>query len=164
MEERILTAQDAARSLGYTDSSSREWIISHAHMLFNSKHVRFDCTGDTMKRYSVHAKIDFGRWLADCPICSRSNYVDPADPVFYCFGCGNQGSGNFVPVVFPEDINKITALVLARPMIFDETDENPISRAINARPFFPGLVRNWDVEQSIDDLVRANEIMEKSNG
>jgi len=164
MDDKILTAQDAARSLGYTDASSREWLMSHAHMLFVKKHVRFDCHGETMKRYSVHAKIDFGRWLADCPICSRSNYVDPADPIFYCFGCGNQGSGCFVPVVFPVEIDQITALVLARPMIFDETDKDPVSRAINARPFYPGLVRNWDVDQSVEDLVKVNSVMEQVNG
>jgi hypothetical protein len=162
---KILTARDAAQALGYKSMTTSQWLAAYAHILYGSKLVKFDCSGETMKKYSVHARIDAGRWLADCPICSRSNYVDPNEPIFYCFGCGNQGSGMFVPVIFPpqKEREQIEKLLISRPVLFDPHDENPISQALNARPKVPGLARNWD-DQTLDELKQANKIMEKQDG
>ena len=159
---KILTARDAAQALRYKDMTTSQWLIAYGHQLFTQKLVKFDCTGDMMKKYSVHARIDAGRWIADCPICSRSNYVDPTEPVFYCFGCGNQGSGTFVPVIFPDDKTRlqIEKLLLDRTVIFDINDDNPISQALNSKPKHAGLARNWDGEP-VDEVMHANKMMEK---
>jgi hypothetical protein len=134
--------------------------LEYAHTLYLSKHVNFDCNGETTHRYSVHAEINFGRWLARCPLCSRANYVDPADPIFYCFGCANQGTGKFVCVVFPEQREFIEQLILMRPVHEDETENNPISQAMNAHGIIKGLERNWHPDQSIADLLLENERIE----
>lgn len=157
----ILTAKDAATALGYTGMSASQWFVVYGHQLFVKKLVNFDCTGNVIRKYSVHARIDAGRWIADCPICSRSNYVDPDEPVFFCFGCGNQGSGSFVPVIFPDtDVRgQIENLLLARPVYSDVEDKNSISQALNSKPKYPGLARNWS-EQTIAELEQANKVME----
>jgi len=154
---KILNARDAAKATGYSDATTSKWLVAHSQNLFNSKLVRFQCTGELSKKYSVYARVDAGRWLADCPICSRSNYVDPDEPVFYCFGCGNQGSGKFVPVIFPEEREEIESLLLARAVTIEETDDNLISQAINAVPVIAGHGRDWNNEMSVDDLKQANK-------
>jgi hypothetical protein len=157
---KILTARDVASANGYANLTTRAWLMRYSAILHDKKVVRFRCNGETMKRYSVHARIDAGRWIADCPICSRSNYVDPSDPIFYCFGCGNQGSGMFVPVLFPDEETRteIENLLLARPILIDLNDTNPISQAINARAKYKGLGPYWNGE-AIAELSADNEKM-----
>jgi len=156
--KKILTARDAAQAVGFpANITTSQWLIAHSKNLFDAKLVRFQCSGELSKKYSVYARVDSGRWLADCPICSRSNYVDPDEPVFYCFGCGNQGSGKFVPVIFPEEREEIETLLLARPVTVEETDTNPVSQAINSVASIPGHARNWDNELSVEDLKQANK-------
>ncbi len=49
----------------------------------------------------VVARIDHGRWIADCE-CKGAEYVDPDEPVFFCFSCLNAGCrGALRPVKFP---------------------------------------------------------------
>lgn len=49
----------------------------------------------------VIARIDHGRWIADCE-CKGAEYVDPDEPVFLCLSCLNQGNGGHMrPVKFP---------------------------------------------------------------
>lgn len=49
----------------------------------------------------VVARIDHGRWIADCE-CNGAEYVDPGEPIFYCLSCGNtEYQGHVRPVVFP---------------------------------------------------------------
>jgi len=161
MKDKIITARDAAQSLGYGNVTTSEWLRLHARRLFTSNIVNFDCNGEMARKYSVYARIDKGRWLADCPICSRSNYVDPDEAVFYCFGCGNQGTGSFAQVIFPEKRERIEALLLARPVASDH-DTNPVSAAINSRPL-RGLERNWNGE-SVEEIEAQNGVMEETNG
>jgi hypothetical protein len=55
----------------------------------------------------VKARIDFGRWIADCE-CNGAEYVDPDEPVFLCLSCLNQAHGGRLRrVIFPpEEIRK----------------------------------------------------------
>lgn len=49
----------------------------------------------------VIARIDHGRWLADCE-CNGAEYVDPNEPIFFCLSCGNtEYQGRMRPVIFP---------------------------------------------------------------
>jgi len=49
----------------------------------------------------VRARIDHGRWIADCE-CKGAEYVDPDEPIFFCLSCLNVNHGGKLrPVVFP---------------------------------------------------------------
>jgi len=49
----------------------------------------------------VTARIDHGRWIADCE-CKGAEYVDPVEPIFFCLSCMNANHGGLLrPVVFP---------------------------------------------------------------
>jgi len=49
----------------------------------------------------VVARIDHGRWIADCE-CKGAEYVDPGEPVFFCLSCLNAAhNGRLRPVRFP---------------------------------------------------------------
>ena len=64
----------------------------------------------------VQARIDFGRWIADCE-CGGAEAVDPKDPVFFCVSCGNsRNSGRLREVIFPDDIKAVEAEVMSLPL------------------------------------------------
>ena len=49
----------------------------------------------------VTARIDHGRWIADCE-CRGAEYVDPDEPIFFCLSCMNtEYQGQVRPVQFP---------------------------------------------------------------
>ncbi len=49
----------------------------------------------------VVARIDHGRWIADCE-CKGAEYVDPDEPIFMCLSCQNASNrGLLRPVKFP---------------------------------------------------------------
>jgi len=51
----------------------------------------------------VIARIDHGRWIADCE-CKGAEYVDPDEPIFFCLSCLNAAhQGVLRPVVFPNE-------------------------------------------------------------
>jgi len=63
--------------------------------------------------HPVMARIDFGRWIADCE-CGGAEYVSPEDPIFFCFSCGNtQYHGAIRPVVFPAKRDEIESAIKA---------------------------------------------------
>jgi hypothetical protein len=118
----------------------------------------------------VVAEINHGQWIARCDQCSTTMWVDPDDPLFYCFGCGNQITGGRPrPVIFPsaEDRAVIEALLLERP-VDDRRGTNNIDRAFHALPLAIGAVggelvsldRSWKPEESIEDLRTQNKLIE----
>ena len=51
--------------------------------------------------FAVDARVDHNRWIADCE-CGGAEYVDPDEPIFFCFSCNNLAfNGKLRPVVFP---------------------------------------------------------------
>jgi hypothetical protein len=66
---------------------------------------------------AVPARVCYGRWLADCPVCGGAVDVDPREPVFLCVSCG--WPGKIAPVDFPAQRNEIERLLLARPMTYN---------------------------------------------
>lgn len=88
----------------------------------------------------VKARLDFGRWLADCE-CGGAEAVDPGDPVFFCVSCGNERtSGKLRRVVFPSDYKQIEKDVMARPLKRRGTGD-AISQQTLAKP--KGDPRSW---------------------
>jgi hypothetical protein len=56
---------------------------------------------------TVHARLEHGRWLAECAGCPSAQYVDPADPRFFCVDCGNAGSNAWFAVVWPDEQERL---------------------------------------------------------
>ena len=78
------------------------------------------------------ARIELGRWIADCPAgCNNAFLVSKEQPFFLCNNCG----AGWVRVVFPEDAREIETVLLARPW---ET------------------ARNWRPGETLEDLGMEN--------
>jgi len=66
----------------------------------------------------VRARIWQGQWIADCE-CNGASFVDPDEPIFFCFSCGNRANDKRPrPVLFPpeEERKEIERLLLQRPV------------------------------------------------
>lgn len=83
----------------------------------------------------LYARIWNGQWIADCE-CNGASFVDPDEPVFFCFTCGNRANGQKPrPVIFPpeEERKEIEQLLLARP-VDDLAGLTDLERAGMAKP------------------------------
>lgn len=50
----------------------------------------------------ILARVDYGRWLADCLFCTNANHVDLEDPRYFCLNCHNERAGfQWLRVVVP---------------------------------------------------------------
>jgi hypothetical protein len=99
----------------------------------------------------IHARIYQGQWIADCE-CNGASFVDPEDPRFFCFSCGNRANNNNArPVIFPEDRTEIERLLLLRP-VNDSAGLTDADRAGLARPLVGALSRNWIPGETVKDL------------
>jgi hypothetical protein len=51
----------------------------------------------------VRARVDAGRWIADCDVCGSATVVDPDDPRLFCVVCATNLPTELAwrPVVFP---------------------------------------------------------------
>lgn len=138
---KIITAKDIADRDG--QPTVREWIrfTSIQFKLKDPSFVTFD--GD-VRGVRVYAFVSNGRWQAICdqPICGGCEYVDPAEPIFYCMSCGNGKSGKARPVEFPGDRVGIESALLERDMI-PVIGGDAVMQAFNARPGHPSLRRDW---------------------
>ena len=153
--DRILTADDKARDLGFADY--RDWLrrgFTLYPLVFQGRAPKW--TGETCKAPSVTAYINGGRWLAKCGECGSIEDVTPADPIFWCHRCGcSKHAGCALPVVFPKNIEAVEATVLARP-VQDGVGFSDNDRAAGATPL-AGLRRDWTPEQSLADVRRENK-------
>lgn len=138
---KLIGALDVARR--DNQLTVREWIrvTSIQIRMKNSRLVTFD--GDT-RGASVYAFVSNGRWQALCdqPNCGGCEYVDPAEPIFYCLTCSNGKSGKARPVKFPTQWEAIESALLERDMI-PVMGGDEISTAYNSRPADPSLRRDW---------------------
>jgi hypothetical protein len=63
---------------------------------------------------TVWARINHGRWIADCPHCSGALVVSRTDPYFWCPACRMAQSG-WQAVKFPGEADEIEAVLMKRP-------------------------------------------------
>lgn len=119
----------------------------------------------------VRARIWQGQWIADCE-CNGAEFVEPTEPIFFCWGCLNRLNGGHVrPVLFPPNREEIEQLVLARP-VDDIRGLTDLERAGLARPLAfaeidgqrLGLSRNWEPQETADDLREQNTWIKKGKG
>lgn len=64
----------------------------------------------------VRAKINHGRWIADCPFCTGSELVWFEEPsLFFCFSCKNKAVGSYLlKVEIPKSYQKIENILMVR--------------------------------------------------
>jgi len=103
----VKTAKDQAIKEGHKKVKDR--IISWAA---RSGHNYID---DRVAGIPVYARIDWGRWIADCE-CGGAEYVDHEEPLFFCMSCGNSGtSGRARKVIFPKNREAIEIETMKHP-------------------------------------------------
>jgi hypothetical protein len=110
----------------------------------------------------VTARIWQGQWIADCE-CNGACFVDPEEPVFFCFTCGNRANGQKPrPVIFPPTAERIEIerLLLERP-VEDMAGLTDLERVGMAKPLLyvedesgavKPLTRSWEPHESAADL------------
>ncbi|WP_405769332.1 transposase [Actinacidiphila glaucinigra] len=59
--------------------------------------------------HRLWARINHGRWVADCP-CGSAQVVSPADRRFACPECG----AGWFPIVFPADVDAAEASIVGQ--------------------------------------------------
>lgn len=103
----------------------------------------------------VRARIWQGQWIADCE-CRGASFVDPDEPVFFCFSCGNRAHGKQLrPVEFPAERAEIERLILERP-VDDLRGLTDMERAGLATALVGELARNWNGE-SVEQIHAAQD-------
>jgi hypothetical protein len=172
----IVTAKHYGGSArGYIRKMQRD--ILKRGIAVNIKNLEAEPTGTP-----VNARIWQGQWIADCE-CNGACFVDPDEPVFFCFTCGNRANGQKPrPVNFPPDderkeierlllerpVNDMAGLTdlervgMARPLLFVEVKGSDQLLAFSderqAEPTrtLP-LTRSWEPGESVADLRKQQE-------
>jgi hypothetical protein len=120
---------------------------------------------------AVRAEINFGQWIAVCE-CGGAEFVDPDEPLFFCFSCGNRANESRIrPVTFPPKSERelIERLVLERP-VDDLRGMTDLERAHQARALIYQqveteaggasvalpLTRCWTPDESLQELTLQN--------
>ncbi len=58
---------------------------------------------------TVAARVDAGRWIAEC-VCGHPSWVTPSDPRLWCTECENAAvSGRWLSVAFPDEATRLEA-------------------------------------------------------
>jgi len=91
----------------------------------------------------VSARINHGRWIADCAGCNSALVVDLGQPVFMCVECGNAANDRkWLKVTVPRNRKAIETELLKRPW----NGRNP-AEAVN---------RNWEPGETVAMLKQEN--------
>lgn len=144
---KIFTANDIAQERGFP--TYLRWTLAIAN---ERKWTMTKKTSDVL----IHARVDFGRWVADCP-CGACAYVEPSEPVYFCWGCQNVDvNGDYKTVIFPDNRAEIENELLLREVI-ENPKLLPSQAALNARPKVAGLVRSWNPDETVDKLQKQRE-------
>ncbi len=97
---------------------------------------RLPALEESAPKLTVNARVDHGRWLADCPFCRGAEEVDREHPLFLCLSCWNEPvGGRWVRVIFPRHWQLI-------------------ERELSKRPEEP--TQNWYPGETVADLRREN--------
>lgn len=155
--EKIITALDYAKQNGC------KTVRKHLEKIFEKMGKKYDTPlNGKPKGKPVFARIDFGRWIADCPDCMGAEDVDPSEPIFYCFSCGNfTNDGHPRSVIFPPEPERkaIEKEILKRPVKI-RGGANELERLVNAVPTQRSeeglLSRSWNPGETLDEIKRQN--------
>jgi hypothetical protein len=98
----------------------------------------------------LQAVVWQGQWIVRTDCCNSASFVDPDEPIFYCFSCANRAWDHRPrPVTFPPEAERleIERLLLERP-VNDVAGLTDMERAGMARPVLY-------VEREEDEVVFA---------
>lgn len=158
MEEKIITAMDYAKR--EHANSVKERIEKICKKMGNTNDTPIK---GAVKGKPVAAEINFGQWIATCPDCRGAEAVDPSEPIFYCFSCGNFANGGHPrKVIFPPDKERkaIEKEILKRPVKVG-MGTHYIERLTSAEPMkrtSEGLLsRSWKPGETVDEIKRQNK-------
>ena len=83
------------------------------HALLKKKVI--SAVGQVDHSVKVFARVNHGRWIADCPFCAGAEFVNKSLPVFMCQSCWNEAvKGKWLPVEFPAEHVQIDRELLLR--------------------------------------------------
>ena len=149
MTTALGSIQDFAKRDG--KSNSREWVKHFSAEKVRTGQLARAWDGRVNERHPIAlARIDAGRWLADCPFCGLSCMVDPDDDFFFCLYCAGNGTGEAGKARFPENREEIEAAILERPVITRGRHGSFADEQLHAVPVV--MARNWVQGQTVDDL------------
>jgi len=139
--------------LDYARRDKCNSVIERIRKLAKKGKIKFVEAEDS-KAKPVHAEINAGRWIAQCPDCAGAEAVSAEEPIFFCFSCGNERiGGKLRRVQFPEHFKEIEAELLKRPVrLMAGRDE--IAKMLDAIP--ERLPRAWTPDETIEDLQEQN--------
>ncbi|MGW0805943.1 hypothetical protein [Nonomuraea sp. NPDC002799] len=73
-------------------------------------------TGHNPDLGAAYARVDDGRWLADCPAgCGSACELVAGEGRYWCTECGTGGTGQSAPLVWPARIEQLTANLESLP-------------------------------------------------
>ena len=160
MIDRIITAKDYAQREGAKTVRERIEKICEKMRLRN---VMDTPINGKPKGKPVSAELNFGQWIAKCPDCPGAEAVDPDEPIFYCFSCGNFSNGGQPrAVIFPPEKERkaIEKEILKRPVKVGRGTHD-IERLTLAEPMArdeKGLLsRSWLPGETLDDIKEQNK-------
>ncbi len=155
MSSSFITAKNMATREGLSSTKERIELIRakfiHTHPLAAQK------IGKWAEVKPVYARVDFGRWIADCE-CGGAEYIDPEYPLFFCNSCGNnEYNGQLRPTIIPDagEREAIEKVLIKRP-VDNSRGSDAIQKAILSRPIIARLARSWEPGETIDDLKAQN--------
>jgi len=169
--QRIITAKDYSLAEG-AGGSVKARILKMRDNIFKQRGISINITDiDQPGGEPVRARIWQGQWIADCPVCNGAQFVDPQEPIYFCFVCGNRSNaGRPRPVLFPPEKQRVQIenLLLDRP-VNDEAGLTDLERVGMARPIAYAkkvapdgqvhtlfLARNWNPDETVQDLIEQN--------
>jgi hypothetical protein len=116
---------------------------------------------------ALYARVDFMRWLVDCPHCGGAEYIDPEEPFFFCVSCGNaENRGDAYPVIVPSkrDRDAIERALLERPVRVRVGSGDRIEQAVRSVPEVRGLGRSWNPGERVRELKDQNKLINLAHG
>ncbi len=148
--DRIISAKDYGGSARAYIRKQQQALHRGRGIAVTIKDLDADPTG-----LPVYARIWQGQWIADCE-CNGACFVDPDEPVFFCFSCGNRANDHKPrPVIFPATLERleIERLLLERP-VDDLAGLTDMERAGMAKPMLY-VEFEIDVEPGIDVILNT---------
>lgn len=112
----------------------------------------------------VLARIWQSQWIATCE-CNTAMFVDPDEPIFFCFGCGNRLYGKRPrPVIFPPTAERkeIERLLLERP-VEDVAGLTDLERVGLQKPLLEVQVEEVDEQAVMAAEMRSPDALKRSN-
>lgn len=147
--DKIFDGEDKAKELGY---------LNYVDMVLELASIKNkQISNEAIKNNPVYARIDFGRWLADCE-CGAANYISRSNLNFYyCVTCGNiMTNGKVRSVVMPDNFQEIE-IELLRRKVFNKFGLSGTNGAMNS---IGPISRSWSPGETIEMLIAQREMTE----